>query len=244
MIKRTPMNSILTEEDVIDMRKRAWLGERVDLIFRDYLKVKKSCFYDALNGKTWKRIIEPKPYDKTKLEMKICSFCGERKNIKEMDKYTCKLCTYKKRNLKIKQKRELNPKPRKEKKELKQSNFRRIILCKSISDVVKRLKEKHRENQPMRKLSHRLRKSIRNVLRGGPSKGGFRFLNYKKEDLISHLYKDIFESIKLEEYHIDHIKPICSFDPEKLKDPYSVEFRECWSLENLKLIKAEDNIKK
>ena len=42
-------------------------------------------------------------------------------------------------------------------------------------------------------------------------------------------------------WEIDHIKPISSFNFNSYKDK---EFKECWSLENLQPLWAEENIRK
>jgi hypothetical protein len=83
----------------------------------------------------------------------------------------------------------------------------------------------------------------------GVSKGGesvFRFLGYTRDELYSHLISTLppgyaesdFAEGKL---HIDHITPHSAF-------PYTSMdcelFRMCWSLENLRLIPAGQNIRK
>lgn len=45
-------------------------------------------------------------------------------------------------------------------------------------------------------------------------------------------------------WHLDHNKPKAAFDKDKLQDPYSKEFIECWSLKNLQPLWAEENLSK
>lgn len=42
-------------------------------------------------------------------------------------------------------------------------------------------------------------------------------------------------------WHIDHIKPICSFKINSYEDQ---AFKECWALQNLRPLWALDNLKK
>ena len=42
-------------------------------------------------------------------------------------------------------------------------------------------------------------------------------------------------------WHIDHIRPISSFNFESCNDP---EFKECWALENLQPLWAKENLSK
>jgi len=42
-------------------------------------------------------------------------------------------------------------------------------------------------------------------------------------------------------WHVDHIRPISSFNFESTDDP---EFKECWSLENLQPLWQEENLRK
>jgi hypothetical protein len=42
-------------------------------------------------------------------------------------------------------------------------------------------------------------------------------------------------------WHVDHIKPMVSFN---IKEPTDKEFQECWSLKNLQPLWGEDNLSK
>lgn len=73
----------------------------------------------------------------------------------------------------------------------------------------------------------------------------FKALGYSSQDLKEHLSKQFTPEMTFENYgdywHIDHIKPISSFDYKSEKDE---NFKLCWSLNNLCPLKKEDNILK
>ena len=45
-------------------------------------------------------------------------------------------------------------------------------------------------------------------------------------------------------WHLDHVKPKAAFDSDKLQDPNSKEFMECWALENQQPMWQIDNLSK
>lgn len=72
----------------------------------------------------------------------------------------------------------------------------------------------------------------------------FSILGYSLQELISHLEKQFTEGMSWDNYgqwHIDHIKPVCSFRFASKEDP---AFKECWSLNNLRPLWAKDNLQK
>lgn len=81
----------------------------------------------------------------------------------------------------------------------------------------------------------------------------FELFGYTLEELICHLEKTyrknydekFFINNLNKDIHIDHIIPVSSF--KLINDDNSVnlvELKKCWSLSNLQLLKAEDNLKK
>jgi hypothetical protein len=231
------MKQIITKEMILKIRYRAWTGEYPGNIQKDYNFISTSTFYDALGGKTWKNLSIP-PYDKNKLKEKICTRCGNKNKVDKFYKWTCNDCVNEKERIKTKEKSK--DKIPKSKKQL----IFKIYPSEEIKKEFRKKRIKERNKSPVRKLQARIRKSIRSILKAGPSRGGFRYLNYTKEQLYEHLYKNLLEEINLEEYHIDHIVPVCSFDPKKLINPTSEEFKKCWALENLRLIKSKENLQK
>ncbi len=69
-------------------------------------------------------------------------------------------------------------------------------------------------------------------------------VDYTLDDLIKHLELQFQNGMTWDNYgqwHIDHIKPVSSFNFDSTDDS---EFKECWSLNNLQPLWAEDNLKK
>lgn len=74
--------------------------------------------------------------------------------------------------------------------------------------------------------------------------GGWRYLPYTPEELAKHLEKQFVGGMSWDNYgewHVDHIKPHCSYYYTK---PTDREFIECWALENLRPLWAIDNLRK
>lgn len=75
-------------------------------------------------------------------------------------------------------------------------------------------------------------------------KSTFDFLPYTIDDLVKRLEKQFAGGMTWNNYgkwHIDHIKPDCSFDYKSTEDK---EFQECLALNNLQPLWAIDNFKK
>jgi hypothetical protein len=118
--------------------------------------------------------------------------------------------------------------------------------------------DKHRENKrnyertrkandPIYKLINNFRTAIYQVLKENQiQKNGhyFETLKYSPENLIEHLeskFKDNMTWNNYGEWHVDHIKPISSFQITEIGDK---EFMSCWSLENLQPLWGKENIRK
>jgi len=72
----------------------------------------------------------------------------------------------------------------------------------------------------------------------------FDLLGYSLNQLMAHLESQFQEGMTWEnhgEWHIDHIRPVCSFNFESKNDK---EFKECWALSNLRPLWAIDNLRK
>jgi len=87
---------------------------------------------------------------------------------------------------------------------------------------------------PKNRLSRNTSRVIRKSLKG--NKKGYHWENlvsYTLQDLITHLeslFKEGMNWGNMGKWHIDHIKPISSFNFNSYNDP---EFKECWALKNL-----------
>jgi len=74
------------------------------------------------------------------------------------------------------------------------------------------------------------------------------YLGYKMSELVEYLDKDIQEregiSLKVafdRGYHVDHVTPLSKFKVGHLEDS---EFRRCWAIDNLRMMDADENLKK
>lgn len=127
--------------------------------------------------------------------------------------------------------------------------------CKSIATAAyyrsnperrfKRNKEQAKARYEQNKVSMNISRGIRKSL--GRHKNGYKWeslLGYSLEDLKSHLASLFSDGMTWENYgdwHIDHIRPVSSFD---IKDEYCQDFIDCWSLTNLQPLWAKDNLSK
>lgn len=116
--------------------------------------------------------------------------------------------------------------------------------------------EKERTDQKTR-INKLMRHGIRKNLQAQSiNKNGRKWetmVDYTTEELIKHLKKSLAKLNNEKEstyswkdfmnggLHIDHIIPISFFDFESPDDP---QFKKCWSLDNLQLLSAFDNISK
>jgi hypothetical protein len=72
----------------------------------------------------------------------------------------------------------------------------------------------------------------------------FSLLGYTKYELKAHLESQFTEGMSWDNmhlWHIDHIRPVASFDFDSTDHP---EFKECWALKNLQPLWAKDNMSK
>ena len=103
--------------------------------------------------------------------------------------------------------------------------------------------------KPVNVIRRRIGKGIRDSLRykdGDIAKSNttFELLDFTKVELIAHLESLFTDGMSWEnmgEWHIDHIRPIASFNYDSTDHP---EFKECWALENLQPLWATDNMSK
>jgi len=104
--------------------------------------------------------------------------------------------------------------------------------------------KRKRDSDPMRKIAKRCRSMIRYTLTNPKSKPTFEHFDFTKEELFAHiesLFTDGMSWDNMSEWHIDHIRPVASFNftSEDCED-----FKECWALSNLQPLWASDNSKK
>lgn len=125
-------------------------------------------------------------------------------------------------------------------------NRKRCLACKEII----RIGRKRSENEqvcasPKKSLNRRMRLGIRKSL--GSAKGGRSWealVGFTIADLMAHLETQFLPGMtwsNRSEWHIDHRRPLCSFEFQTPEDP---QFREAWALTNLQPLWAVDNLSK
>lgn len=102
---------------------------------------------------------------------------------------------------------------------------------------------KKRRANPFYRAANNVSRGIRRSI--GSDKGGHHWedvVGYTFDELKSHLEKQFVEGMTWENYgtkwHIDHIRPMCSFNIQHIEDE---EFKQCWALKNLQPLWALDN---
>jgi uncharacterized Zn finger protein (UPF0148 family) len=107
--------------------------------------------------------------------------------------------------------------------------------------------QRDRLSQPTHRISNRMRANMHCHLKNrGISKThkNFDILGYTPKELVAHLESQFTDGMSwenMDEWHIDHIRPVVSFNFDSMDHP---EFKECWALENLQPMWATDNIRK
>jgi endogenous inhibitor of DNA gyrase (YacG/DUF329 family) len=102
-------------------------------------------------------------------------------------------------------------------------------------------------NQPMQLIARRMRGRLRQTLKHrGVKKTNqtFSLVGYTKYELKEHLESQFTDGMSWEnmsEWHIDHIRPVSSFNYDSTEHP---DFKKCWALNNLQPLWAEDNLRK
>ena len=104
--------------------------------------------------------------------------------------------------------------------------------------------KRKRDSDPMRKIAKRCNAMIRYTLANPKSKPTFEHFDFTKEELYAHiesLFTDGMSWDNMSEWHIDHIRPLASFN---FTSEDCDDFKECWALSNLQPLWASDNSKK
>ena len=102
-------------------------------------------------------------------------------------------------------------------------------------------------NNPIHQLTRRIRNGIRQSFKHKKirkTNKTFLLLCYTKEELIEHIESQFTNGMswdRFSEIHIDHIRPVSSFNFDSTDHP---DFKKCWALNNLQLLWAKDNISK
>lgn len=122
---------------------------------------------------------------------------------------------------------------------------RKKIYREANPHVARAYTQKRRAENPHQRVHDAMGNRFRDVLRSNKGGKSWRELaGYGVKELRAHLEKQFVDGMTWDNYgewHIDHIRPVVSFD-------FEVEFektvRACWALTNLQPLWAIDNIKK
>jgi len=126
-------------------------------------------------------------------------------------------------------------------KEYREKNIDRIREAK------RNYEKTRKSNDPLYKLINNFRTAIYQVLKeSNVQKNGhyFDILKYTPDELIKHLEGKFDSNMNWDNYgkwHVDHIKPISSFNINEIGDD---EFMKCWGLDNLQPLWGDENIRK
>lgn len=194
-------------------------------------------------------------------ELNILNYKTNKVNGKIYFEKTCKICRQKKATSQAKKRyhsdlsfklKKLNSteKSRKKNQELKNESWRkRIELTKKWKQENKAwIKEVNKDRHKRRWLNptYRISKNMSNYvnkhIKDKNLSHVFDILGYSIKDLMSHLEAQFKEGMSWTNYgqwHIDHIIPICSFNIQSKNDQ---QFKECWSLKNLRPLWKEENL--
>jgi AAA15 family ATPase/GTPase len=116
-----------------------------------------------------------------------------------------------------------------------------------VNQYARDYERKRRAEDPKYRLGVRTRTAVWQLLKErGIKKTNktFELLGYTIEELMNHLEKQFVNGMTWENYgqwHVDHIRPMSSFNFTSTEDP---EFKECWRLENLQPLWWPDNLSK
>lgn len=102
---------------------------------------------------------------------------------------------------------------------------------------------KRRRECPKYRLMANAGRRMRDLIKG--VNGTSKHFPFTKEEIIRHMERQFTSGMSWENYgsywHVDHIIPVSSFEPKSRDCP---EMMACWSLSNLRPMKAFDNMSK
>lgn len=199
------------------------------------------CFYNNNRSKDGKR---PECIQCTKDRRDCEKIRQQRRNYQQSEKYKEYRDEYRAKNKKREKKRQQDYLSRPDVRKKRKEYFAR-------EDVKQRRNEyerKRKENPKWRissNISRRISKTLKLQNVSKRKRHWEDLVGYTKEDLLKHLESKFEKGMNWENYgsewHIDHIKPISSFNITSLE---CKEFKKCWALNNLQPLWAKDNMRK
>lgn len=193
----------------------------------------------AIRRKEAKAVYKAKVIAKMGTRLKKCAGCGEKKVRTDFPLHSgssdgfasyCKSC-----------KNDMHSKRRKDRPEFRLKHHMATRVIKQLKDA-EAATASNRSN-PAQERSDSTPQPLRSITRDLEL-----YLGYSIKALCRHLESDLQDrdGITLKEsfnrdYHLDHIYPLSKFD---VKLPTDQSFRDCWAMDNLKMIPAAENIAK
>ena len=202
----------------------------------------------------------------------ICKSCRSKKSKQYSEKNKEKISKYNKkwyennREKKLKKNKEWVEKNKEKYKKIRYEYRQKPEIKEKIRKVAKKWDKNHSEqkNERMRKYRNKVKNTISFRLKNMMSAAIYHSLKRNKkghrwEKLVGYTVDKLREHIEMQfepwmnwdnwgilnnnknKWQIDHIRPISSFD---ITDEKCENFRKCWSLKNLRPLKASENIRK
>lgn len=131
----------------------------------------------------------------------------------------------------------------------KDADHQRLKVYDAVKFCSSKCVTANRMSNPMNRLSARFRSLISTYnlkRRSRKSAKSFETLGYTPLELMLHIESQFTEENgyswdNMDEWHIDHIRPVASFNYDSTEHP---DFKKCWALNNLQPLWAADNISK
>lgn len=200
-------------------------------------------------------------------EWKVCSKCREKKSINAFTKANrngrrgdCRACrsTYSAQwyeSLSEAEKRARSNIPGKKEYMAEYNRLHSVRLKEQKRVWVEENRERHRANvraamrrrrsTPKGRLESNVARAVHRALNGKKNgEPSFEVLGFSVEELTAHLERQFSRGMTWENYgdwHVDHIRPLASFQYHTASDP---QFREAWALTNLRPFWGVENISK
>jgi hypothetical protein len=116
-------------------------------------------------------------------------------------------------------------------------------ICKQLNSA--RLNAPQKRKIPKNRIARRMSKEIHKIVKGGGGTSWRKLVGYNEDALKLHLERCFLPGMDWSNYgtswHIDHKIPIRVFNIQSYGD---IDFKKCWSLENLQPLWAIDNMRK